>query len=429
MKYTKKTLSNGLRVITVPMPQVKSVTALIMVGVGSRYEDKKINGLSHFLEHMAFKGTEKRPTALAISSEIDGIGGECNAFTSKDHTGFYIKSASKHLPLLVDILSDMLLHSKFDATEIEKEKGVIIEEINMYEDMPIRKIGDIYENLMYGDTKLGRDIAGTEKVIKSIKRDDFIDYVGRFYHPKNTVIGIAGGIDGISEVDNQVSVEKLIEKYLGGWKTKTSEEFEKVDDTQDKPALLVRFKDTQQAHLCLGFRTFKINHPDKYKMEVLSAIMGGGMSSRLFIQVREKRGLAYYVRSGMENYQDVGNFATQAGVDVERIDKAIEVILEEFAKLKKTGVEKKELNKAKEYIKGRFTLDLEDSRSVASLFTDAELLEGRIRTPSEIEAGVDAVNEKDIQEMANKYLLEKTLNLAIIGPYKNENRFKKLLKL
>src|SRR3989344_3424238 len=191
MDYRKYTLGNGLRVLEIPMEGVQSATVLILVGVGSRYEEKKINGLSHFLEHMAFKGTEKRPTALDIASTIDGIGGEFNAFTSKDHTGFYIKSASKHVPLLFDVLSDMLLHSKFDKAEIEREKGVIIEEINMYEDTPMRKVGDIYENLLYGDTKLGRDISGTAEVIRSIKREDFIKYIDRFYSPYNTLVVVA----------------------------------------------------------------------------------------------------------------------------------------------------------------------------------------------------------------------------------------------
>src|SRR3990167_3230378 len=194
MKYNLDTLQNGLKLLTIPMPGVESVTVLVMVGVGSRYEEKKINGLSHFLEHMAFKGTQKRPSAFDIASLIDGIGGEFNAFTSKDHTGYYVKAAKKHLSLLVDVLSDMLLHSKFDPLEIEKEKGVIIEEINMYEDTPMRKVGDLYENLLYGDTKLGRDIAGRKEVIKSVKREDFLSYIDHFYSPKNTVITIAGGI-------------------------------------------------------------------------------------------------------------------------------------------------------------------------------------------------------------------------------------------
>ena len=304
MDYRKTTLDNGLRLLTIPMPGVASVTMLITVAAGSRFEEKNINGLSHFLEHMAFKGTQKRPTALDIATLIDGIGGEFNAFTSKDHTGYYIKAAQKHLPLLFDVLSDMLLHSKFDPAEIEREKGVIIEEINMYEDMPIRKISDLYENLLYGDTKLGRDIAGIPDVIRSIKREDFIAYLNRFYGPANTIVTVSGGIEG--------SARELTNKYLGEWQSKKPEQPEKFRDGQKKPALLLRHKDTQQAHLCIGVRGYNLTHPDRYKLGVLTNLLGGGMSSRLFIEVRERRGLAYYIRSANEMYTDVGNFVTQA---------------------------------------------------------------------------------------------------------------------
>lgn len=428
MRYDKHTFPNGLRTITVPMSGAESVTALILAGVGSRYEEKEINGISHFLEHMAFKGTQKRPSALAIASTIDGIGGEFNAYTSKDHTGYYIKAAKKHTPLLLDVLTDMLLHSKFDEKEIEKEKGVIIEEINMYEDTPMRKVGDLYENLLYGDTKLGRDIAGREEVIKSVKRKDFLFYVNRFYGPANTIMIVAGGIES-QKTDNKQQITKLVEDYLGGWKKKEVEKPDLVNDEQKKPGLLVHYKDTQQAHLCLGFRSYHLTHPGRYKLGVLTAILGGGMSSRLFIEVREKRGLAYYVRSSNEQYQDVGNFVTQAGVDVERIEDAVKVMLEQFAKIKEEKVKEGELVKAKEYLKGRFTLELEDSRNIASLFATSELLEDRIRTPQEMLAAIDSVTTQDVQAVAAEILKQNTLNLAIIGPYKQSERFSNLLKL
>ena len=424
MNYHLDTLSNGLRVLTIPIPGAQSVTVMILVGAGSRYEDKRINGLSHFLEHMAFKGTEKRPNSLAIASEIDGIGGEFNAFTSKDHTAFYIKAAKKHLPLLVDVLSDMLLHSKFDPAEIEKEKGVIIEEIRMYEDMPMRKIGDLYENLLYGDTRLGRDIAGTEDVIRSITRKDFTDYTGRFYSPKNMVVVVAGGV---GEESSKNKTKQLIEDKLGQWKGEKVSEFEKYQKKQTKPGLLVHYKDTQQAHMSIGFHSYALTDPRRYGLHVLTSILGGGMSSRLFIEVRERRGLAYYVRSGNEHYQDVGNFVTQAGVDVKRIDDAIIVILEEYRKIKDVPVKPKELTKAKEYLKGKFILDLEDSQSVAGLFASAELLEKQVRTPDEILAKIEAVTVEEIQEIARDIFREDQLNLAVIGPYKDEKRFRKLL--
>src|SRR3989344_5742722 len=229
MKYQKDILANGLRVLSIPMPSLESVTVLIQVRVGSRYEEKNINGISHFLEHMAFKGTEKRPSAQHIASTIDGIGGEFNAFTSKDHTGYYIKAAAKNLPLLMDVLSDMLLYSKFDPVEIEKEKGVIVEEINMYDDTPMHKVPDLYENLLYGDTKLGRDIAGQKDVIRSVKREDFIAYMDRFYGPKNTVVAIAGGIEEnqkskVKSQNHMLKVKSLVEEYLGNWREKKVEE-------------------------------------------------------------------------------------------------------------------------------------------------------------------------------------------------------------
>ncbi len=425
MTYHIDTLSNGLKIITIPMPSVASVTVMLMVGAGSRYEEKNINGISHFLEHMAFKGTQKRPTALAISSLIDGIGGEFNAFTSKDHTGYYVKAAAKHMPTLIDVLSDMLLHSKFDRQEIEKERGVIIEEINMYEDTPMRKIGDLYENLLYGDTKLGRDIAGRKEVIKKVTREDFMSYMDKFYGPANTIVAVAGAVD--TNGNKSIDVKKLVTQYLGDWKNKGVVSPDIMGDGQKEPQLLVHFKDTQQAHLCLGVRSYNLTHPGRYKLGVLTAILGGGMSSRLFIQVRERRGLAYYVRSSNEEYTDIGNFVTQAGVDVVRIEDSIKVMLEEFTKIKEEKVSEEEITKAKEFLKGRFILELEDSRNVGALFATTEILENRIQTPEEIIKEIDEVTIDDVQKVAQDIFRQETLNLAIIGPYKEEERFRKLL--
>ena len=438
MDYKKYTIKNGLRVLEIPMAGVQSATVLILVGVGSRYEEKEINGLSHFLEHMAFKGTLRRPTALEIASTIDGIGGEFNAFTSKDHTGFYIKAASKHILLLFDVLSDMLLHSKFDAVEIEKEKGVIIEEINMYEDTPMRKVGDLYENLLYGDSKLGRDISGKADVIRSINREDFLAYMQRFYSPANTIIAVAGGLESGSKKPHfaeasrgrqELRIKNLIEEYLGNWREKQVEQADLVLDRQDKPQVLVKFKDTQQAHLCIGVRSYKLIHPDRYKLGVLTNILGGGMSSRLFIEVRERRGLAYYIRANNEMYFDVGNFVTQAGVELKSIDDAIKVILEQFERVKKNKVDDGEMNKAKENLKGKLILDLEDSRNMAGLYGTAELLEKEVHTPEEIIKKIDEVRAGDIMKIAKDIFIEKNLNLAVIGPYKEEGKFQQLLKL
>ena len=274
MKYTRKVLKNGLRVITIPMPSFESATAMVMVGAGSRYEARQNSGISHFLEHMAFKGTTKRPTAQDIAGLIDGVGGEFNAFTSKEITGYFVKSAVTHVELCLDVLSDMLQNSKLDQTEIDKEKGVILEEKNLYEDTPSRHIGDIYEMLLYGDTPLGWEIVGTKEVIKSIARQNFVDYMGSLYSPDNIAVVVAGGI----ETNN---AEALIEKYFGGMKPFDIVSYEKQPENQVKPALLIKEKNTEQVHIGIGFRTVSTHNEEKHTLSVLAAILGGGMSSRL----------------------------------------------------------------------------------------------------------------------------------------------------
>ena len=379
MKHTRKVLKNGLRVITIPMPSFESATAMIMVGAGSRYETAKNNGISHFLEHMAFKGTTKRPTAQDIAAEIDGVGGEFNAFTSKEVTGYYVKAAATHVDLCLDVLSDMLRNSKLDKAEIEREKGVILEEINLYEDTPSRKIGDVYEGLLYGDTPMGWDIAGRKEVIRAITREDFVKYLQSLYSSDNITVVVAGGIDS-----NQV--EAKVEEYFGSMKSFDTIRYIPIHENQVKPDLYIKQKTTEQVHIAIGFRTVPIDNPEKHPLSVLSAILGGGMSSRLFSEVREKRGLAYYVRTNSEHYQDGGNIASTAGLDPKRLEEGIEVIVKEYSRFAKgkADVTQKELDKAKEYLKGHLVLELEDSRSVAGFYAQAELLEERVETPEEL---------------------------------------------
>ena len=423
MQHTRKVLPNGLRLIISPMPSFESATVLVMVGAGSRYEDRHNNGISHFLEHMAFKGTEKRPTAMDISSLVDGIGGEFNAFTGKETTGFYVKAGANNVELAIDLLSDMLQHSKLDAAEMDKERGVIIEEINMYEDTPMRKLGDIYETLLYGDTPMGWDIAGTKEVINTVKREDFVEYMSKLYSPDNITVVVAGGVD----------VEKvtgLVEKYFGSMKRFDTVRAIKVLDGQTKPAVLVKKKKTEQVHIAIGVRTTPLEHPDRYGLDVLAAVLGGGMSSRLFHEVREKRGLAYYVRTSSDNYTDVGTLVTTAGVDPARIDDAIKVILEQYARIKQPGnITEEELVKAKEFLKGHFVLELEDSRSVASFYAHEELLESKLEDPTAVNKYIDEVTAEKLTEVAQKYIVEETLNLAVIGNIAAGKKFESLLKL
>ena len=422
MNIKKHVLNNGLRVLIVPEEGIKSATALILVGTGSRYEKWEVNGISHFLEHLFFNGTKKRPTTFEISSLIDSLGAEYNAFTGKEETGYYVKAASEHLEIMVDVLSDMLQNSLFAKEEVEREKGVITEEINMYEDTPARKIGDIYENLLFGDHPLGWDVAGRKEIIKSLGRADFIKYMDSHYTPENMVFIIAGGVE-------EAKALELVKKYAGKLPKKTADHFIPYKEDQKKPALRVQHKATDQAHLYLGFRTYPITHPDKYVLDVLATILGGGMSSRMFINVRERKGLAYYIQASSEQYQDAGTLYTRAGVDLKRIEDAIQVILEEYKKISTQKVSKEELKKAKDYTRGKLILELEDSRSVANFVGNQELLERKILTEEEVLRQIDKVTIADILRVAKAVLVNSKLNLAVIGPFKDEAKFQKLLKI
>lgn len=421
MKYHHKILPNGLNVVIIPINEVESATTMIMVGAGSRYETRDNNGISHFLEHMAFKGTTKRPTAIEIASLVDGAGAESNAFTGKEYTGYYIKSAAHRVELSLDILSDMLQNLLLDEGEIEKEKGVIIEEINLYEDTPPRKISDVFEALLYGDTPMGWDIAGRKEVIRSVKRDDFVSYMKQLYSATNMIVVIAGKVD-------VEKTEALVEKYLGEHESFESDKYKAIEESQSESAVKIHHKKTDQAHFALGVRTVGINdEEDKFPLAVLGAILGGGMSSRLFHEVREKRGLAYYVRTGSEHYMDCGHISTFVGADPKRIDEAIQVVAEEYKKVQIDGeITEEEMKKAKEFVKGHFVLDLEDTRSVAIFYGSDFLLEKKLENPEEVIKKFETVTLEDVMRVAKKYL-SRPLNLAIIGDFDDYDRFRKLI--
>ena len=420
--FEKIILDNGLRVIFAPLKSVMSTTAIVLCGAGSRYETKKTNGISHFLEHMFFKGTKRRPTAADISHALDEIGADYNAFTGKEATAYHIKSASKHLPLVLDMLADMVWNSKFEKAEIEKERGVIIEEINMYEDTPMRKVAEVYEALLWGDQPLGWEIGGQKKNILKIQYSDFVDYIAERYSPHNMVVSLAGNF-------NREKALADIKKHFGNPKRHDVTGFKPIAESQSKPAFSISYKKTDQAHVILGFRGMRLAHPDRYIGAVLATILGGGMSSRLFINVREKRGLAYYVRAENDSYLDTGTLAASAGVDLKRIDEAIKVILAEFAEIATSKVGEKELKKAKEYIKGKMILSWEDSRTVAVSYGLDELEEGRVRTNAEILKQIDRVTPADILRLSQFLFTNSKLNLAVIGPFKDKVRFEKILKV
>lgn len=407
--------------MTVPMQNTQTATVVIMVGVGSRYETEKEAGLSHFIEHMFFKGTQKRPTTLDISEELDAIGGEFNAFTWKDKTGYYAKVDSKHVNVALDVVSDMYLNSKIDPQEIEKEKGTILQELNMYEDTPMRNVGDIFENLLYAKSPLGREIVGHKKTIGSFKREDFVDYMKRFYVANDTIICVAGKF-------NEKEILSRIDKYFAKMAKGKKPEMIQIKENQKNPSFKIKFKKTDQTHLIIGARAYRQNHKDRFALALLSIILGGNMSSRLFTEVREKRGLAYYVRTEVEAYKECGYLATQSGVEHKNLETAVITILQEYKKIADSGVSKKELQNAKDFIKGKSVMGLEASDEVAMFFIDQELIRKKIMTMDEIFKKIDKVTEKDILKVAQYVFRNSRLNLAVIGPHKNADKIKKILK-
>ncbi len=417
--FERQTLANGLRLLTAPMSQAKSVSCFVMLAAGSRYETRESSGIAHFAEHMFFKGTERRPTARDIAGEVDAIGGEFNAFTSKEYTGYYVKCAAEHRDVALDVIVDMLRNSRFDAGEIDREKGVIIEEMNMYYDTPRDFVDGVYEQLVYGDHPLGWDIIGRKETVQAATRDTFLDYVGRWYKPSRMVVGIGGRTgDGPAE---------RIEELLGDLADAPSGDPLPALATANGSRVKVHTKQSDQAHICLGVRSRPIVDPERYVLMVLSTILGGGMSSRLFTEVRERRGLAYYVFATNHSYTDAGSLYSQAGVDIERIDEAVGTVADELRKIAAEPVPGDELRKAKNFAKGRFVLQIESPHGLIMFGLRREVLEGRAPEPEEVLAGLEAVTADDVQRVARELIDDRALRLAVIGPFDDADRFEQLL--
>ncbi len=417
--FERSTLGNGVRVVTAPMPQVQSVSCIVMLAAGSRYETAGAKGIAHFSEHMFFKGTERRPTARTISAEIDAIGGEFNAFTGKEITGYYVRCGSETRDTALDVLTDMLLESRFDEGEIEKEKGVILEEMNVYLDTPARYVGNVYDRLLYDDHPLGWDILGTKETIEEATRETFSSYLDAWYRPERIVVGIGGRIgDHLNE---------RLEEFLGGIEPSATGVAEPAAIPAERSPVMLHTKDSEQAHLILGVRGYPIGHPDRYALQLLSVVLGGGMSSRLFTEVREKRGLAYYVHAAGSSYIDAGSVYSSAGVDVSRVDEAITTILGELRKIAAEPVPSDELEKARGYAKGRFVLRLESPQGTIQYGLRREVLEGEIEEPEELLRQLDAVTVEDVQRVARDLFDGKRLYLALVGPFDEPERFERLL--
>ena len=416
--YKHDVLSNGLRVLTAPIPGAQSVTCMVMLAAGSRYETPDTNGIAHFSEHMFFKGTERRPTARDIAGEIDAIGGEFNAFTGKESTTYYVKCAAESRDVALDVLVDMLRNSRFDAEEIEREKGVIVEEMNMYLDTPTSFLPSVYDDLCYGDTPLGRDIIGTKETVRAATRETFLAHIGRWYVPERTVVGIGGAIDAGAVAE--------IERLFGALPAGQSGDFEPWVENRIR-RVRVHHKASDQLHIRIGGDGLPTAHEDRYVAQVVSAILGGGMSSRLFSEVRERRGLAYYVHAQHGQYADAGSLFAQAGVDIQRCDEAVTTIAAELTKIARELVPEDELTKAKNMLKGRIVLGLEDPRSIISFGLRSLVQEGRTREVPEILAGFDAVSADDVLRVAASLLSPEKLRLAAVGPFDDDAHFEALL--
>lgn len=412
-------LPNQVRLVLVPHQEALTASLLILVKVGSRQESQKISGASHFIEHLMFKGTKKRPTTLDLSKELDGVGADFNAFTGKDYTGYYIKSDAKNLSLAIDILSDMLLHSKLEKSEIEREKGVIVEEINMYEDNPIMYIDDLLEQTMYDHHPLGRSIAGTRETVKKMSRSDLINYKNKFYTGRQIVICLSGNF-----TDSHLKELKTKFKFKPSVKNIP---IESIRLKQNQPRLALKFKETEQTQIALGFPAYAYADKRIYALQLLAVILGGNMSSRLFLQVRERNGLAYFIRSFLSVYEDTGALIIQAGLDKTRVEKALKLIVAELKKIKQ-GVTAVELKRAKEYIFGKTALDLEDTAHLAQWYGQQELMLGRLLTPEEKKQKITAVTQKDIKIVAQDIIKINKASLAVIGPFKDSGQFKNILK-
>lgn len=419
-QYKELELSNKSNLLTISDKGAKTATALFMFKTGSRNERKHNNGISHFLEHMFFKGSKDYPNTLALSSALDALGSQFNAFTSKEYTGYYVKTVPGKLGKALSILESMMLTPKLDAKEIEREKGVIIEELNMYQDNPLMHIDDILENCLYGDTAAGWDIIGTKENIKSFKRADFVDYLKRQYGAESASLVLAGDIENRFVKQGENILKQMQAGHFKGQ--------ENLIEAQKKPKIKAVNKETDQTVLALAVRAFPINHQNELATKILALILGGSMSSRLFIQLRERRGLAYSIRTSAEFYSNSGYLSTQAGVPTEKTAEAIKIILSEYKRLKNSLVSPDELNKAKDIMEGHIVMHLETSDDLANWYGRQKVLRPQIISPANFLDLVKKVTAQDLQKVARKIFVEENLNLALIGRVKNKN-YSSILKL
>ncbi|MEK9175585.1 MAG: pitrilysin family protein [Patescibacteria group bacterium] len=418
--YKLKKLSSGLRILTVPVEHTGVFTMLVLVGTGSKYETKKINGISHFLEHMFFKGTRQRPEPGAVNRALDSVGAQYNAFTSKEVTGYWVKAARQHFDLGLDIVSDILTEPLLSNDEIEKERGVILQELRMRNDDPISRANILLEDILWGDQPAGWWIIGSEKNIKSFKREDFINYFDEQYVAKNTLIVLGGAYPK--------NAEEKIKKAFAKLKSGNPHSKKKTIDRQTQIKVLAEKKQNEASNLIVGFRGHSMHDPRRYAEDLMGVILGGNSSSRLYMEIREKRGLAYYVRAGATRYADSGHFDISAGVPHGKIAVVLKIIADEIRRIKKNGVTKLELESAKEYIRGNTKIELEDSSALTSFFGEQALFYPKILTPDDYLKKIGHIGTKEIQTMAQTLFVSKSANLVVVGASKNSSALKKIFE-
>lgn len=413
-----------MRVITVPMKNTSTITSIAFVKTGSRHEQRKENGISHVIEHMLFQGTKKRPDKVTIKRELDRVGAILNAYTSEDHTAYYVKADAQYLDLSLDILSDMYLSPLLRPAAIEKELRVVVEEIHMYKDTPQRQVRDNFYQLLYQGNSLGWSIAGPAKTVLSLRRKNLAEYLDRQYVAQNTVIVITGNI-------NEKEAVKRIEKYFRRVRRGKPSAFTPVMMKQDEPRIHIEYKKIDQAHLIIGARAYSAFDPRRYALDVLSAILGGYLSSRLFVSIRDNLGLAYYIGADSEYHEDIGSFSVHAGINLKKIDVGIAAIMKEFTKAASKPITQKEIDDAKSHIEGAFSLRLEASDNVAAGAGWSEVVTGAIETPEEYVKNIKKVTVADLRAVAKDIFKTEKLNLAIIGPFqeKDKKSFQSLLHI
>jgi predicted Zn-dependent peptidase len=419
--YRKTSFDNGLRLFTASMPHTRAVSVNFFVGTGSRYEEEVSSGVSHFIEHLCFRGTPKRPSPWDISAAIEGTGGIINAATDKELTMYWCKVAGPHFDLAMDVLMDMLLNSRFEAADIERERYVILEEIHMCNDSPAHRADTLIGEMLFPGHPLGWDIAGTRESVTSMGRETMLGYVGSQYRAGNTVLSVAGAVE-------HEMVEDRVGRELAGWPEGEAHIKYQAFREGEFRRVQVEKRDTEQVHMCLALPALPVSHPQRFALNLLNIILGEGMSSRLFTEIRDRLGLAYSIYSSVDYFHDSGAMIVSAGVDEAKLETAIEAILEQLSRLR-DGIPEEDLNKARELFKGRLLLRLEDSRSVAGWMGGEEVLTGAVLTPDEVIGIVDGITTEELLKLACDLLLGEKLRLAAVGPVDNEEALERLLRI